>query len=156
MAKKKIEYKTVKKDDLPAMPFYVGDWLKCPEVRALSPDLRGLWFDLICYMWQSSERGVMVKPNGKPYSNSEIIRMVGLDCQNSDTWLNTLLENGVCFRRDDGAICSRFMMRLQEMRLLGQKTGKLGGNPALVNKEKPKEDFRVNPDIPEYQEDDKY
>jgi hypothetical protein len=148
MAKKKIEYQTKKKDDLPAMPFYVGDWLKCPEVRALAPDLRGLWFDLICYMWQSTERGVMVKPNGTPYSDQEIIRMVGLDNQGNDTWLNTLLVNGVCFRREDGAIYSRFMKRMQEKREQCQKTGILGGNPALLNKEN-KEDIKVNSYFPE-------
>jgi len=46
----------VKKDDLPAMPFYVGDWLKCPEVRALPLDYRALWFDMLCFMWESTER----------------------------------------------------------------------------------------------------
>ena len=144
MAKKKVDYKTEKKDDLPAMPFYVGDWLKCPEVRALPPDLRGLWFDLICYMWQSTERGVMVKPNGTPYSDSEIVRMVGLDCQNQSTWLFTLLENGVCRRREDGAIYSRFMLRMQERRQLGKKTGKLGGNPALISSISVEEKFEVD------------
>lgn len=132
MAKKKVEYKTEKKIDLPAMPFYVGDWLKCPEVRALPPDLRALWFDLICFMWQSTERGVMVKPSGTPYSDSEIIRMVGLDNQNQATWLTTLIDNGVCSRREDGAIYSRFMLRAKEISLMRKGTGGKGGNPALI------------------------
>ena len=45
------------------MPFYVGDWLRCPELRVLPPDVRGLWMDMLCYMWESVERGVMVMPN---------------------------------------------------------------------------------------------
>ena len=121
-----------KKDDLPAMPFYVGDWLKAPEVRSLPPDVRGLWFDLICYMWESTERGVMVKPNGKPYSNDEIIRMVGLDNQNSGNWLTIIINNSVCAVRQDGAIYSRRMVRDQKIRHLRQEIGKKGGNPMLL------------------------
>lgn len=133
MIKAKVHYTTEKKEDLPAMPFYVGDWFKCPEVRALSPDLRGLWFDLICYMWQSPQKGIMLKPNGAPYTEAEIIRMVGLDCQNSDRWLQYLLNNGVCRQREDGAIFSRFMMRQEEIRKTSKENGKKGGNPALTS-----------------------
>ena len=100
------------KINLPAMPFYVGDWLKCPEVKVLPPDIRGLWFDMICYMWESVERGVMVKPTHHPYSKDEIVRMIGKDCNDSGKWLDTLIENGVCAIRDaDGAIYSRRMVR---------------------------------------------
>lgn len=121
-----------KKYDLPAMPWYVGDWLKCPEVRALAPDYRGLWFDLICYMWESTERGVMIKPNGQPYSDKEIIRMVGLDNQNTGLWLTHLLDNGICFRRDDGCIYSKRMIRDEEIRIIRHQVGSKGGNPLLL------------------------
>jgi len=123
-----------KKNDLPAMPFYPGDWLKCPEVRSLPLDYRALWFDLLCFMWESTERGVMVKPNGKPYTNNEIIRMVGLDNQNSEIWLTSLLENEVCSKREsDGAIFSRRMIRDEQIRLKRKESGSKGGNPILIN-----------------------
>ena len=116
------------KINLPAMPFYVGDWLKCPEVKVLPPDIRGLWFDMICYMWESVERGVMVKPTHHPYTKSEIVRMIGLDCNNSDKWLDILIENGVCAIRDiDGAIYSRRMVRDEDIRQKRAKAGKMGG-----------------------------
>lgn len=121
-----------KKHDLPAMPFYVGDWLKCPEVRSLPPDYRGLWFDLICFMWESPERGVMIKSNGKPYSDKEIIRMVGLDNQNSEIWLTHLIDNGVCSRRNDGAIYSKRMIKDEKIRQIRRETGSKGGNPNLL------------------------
>lgn len=116
------------------MPFYVGDWLKCPEVRALPPDARGLWFDLICFMWESTERGVMVKPNGKAYSDADIIRMVGLDNQNSGIWLTLLLDNHVCSRREDGAIYSRKMVKDEKIRAMRREIGAKGGNPRLLDK----------------------
>ena len=130
-----------KKRDLPYMPFYVGDWLKCPEVRALPPDYRGLWFDLLCYMWESTERGIMVTPKGRPYTDNEIIRMIGLDNQNSGIWLTTLLSEGVCYRREDGAIYSKRMVRDEKIRQIRRETGAKGGNPKLLVK------HIVNPDL---------
>ena len=135
-----------KKRDLPYMPFYVGDWLKCPEVRALPPDYRGLWFDLLCYMWESTERGVMVNPHGRPYTDSEIIRMVGLDNQNSGNWLTTLLTEGVCYRRDDGAVFSKRMVRDEQTRQIRRETGAKGGNPALLDKGIVNPDLILNPE----------
>jgi len=122
-----------KKTDLPAMPFYVGDWLKCPEVRALPLDCKSLWFDLICYMWESTERGVMVKPNGKPYTDNEIVRMVGLDNNHTGGWLRVLIDNEICSRRADGAIYSRRMVKDEKIRQIRKETGKKGGNPRLLN-----------------------
>ena len=117
----------MKKDDLPAMPFYVGDWFKCPEVRALKPDYRGLWFDMLCFMWESSERGVMVQKNGKPFSNDEIFQMVGFDCDKSFKWLEVLEEKEIFSRRADGAIFSRRMVKMEEIRQIRAKSGKRGG-----------------------------
>ena len=118
-----------KKQDLPAMPFYVGDWLKCPEVKVLPPDVRGLWFDMICYMWESVERGAMVKPNLQPYTKDEIVRMIGRDCSDTGEWLDLLIENCVCaIRESDGAIYSRRMVKDEDVRQKRQKAGKKGGD----------------------------
>ncbi len=115
------------------MPWYTGDWLKAPEIRSMPPDYRGLWFDLLNYMWESTERGVMVKPNGKIYTKDEIIRMVGLDNQNSDMWLTYIIENEICsLREEDGAIYSRHMVKDEKLRKIRKESGKLGGNPNLV------------------------
>ena len=131
---KDVAFLSDKKHDLPAMPWYIGDWMKAPEVRSLPPDYRGLWFDCICYMWESTERGYLVKPNGHPYSKDEIIRMVGLDNQNSGIWLTYLIDNNVCgVRESDGAIYSRKMVRDEEIRIKRKIAGSHGGNPILVN-----------------------
>lgn len=138
-----------KKQDLPAMPFYVGDWLKCPEVKVLPPDVRGLWFDMICYMWESVERGVMVKPNNQPYAKIEIIRMIGLDCAGSSAWLDTLIENGVCsIREADGAIFSRRMVKEEDVRQKRRCAGKKGGDITKAKVfQKPKQIAVENPPV---------
>lgn len=126
------------------LPFNVGDWLKCPEVKALRPDYRGLWFDMICYMWDSAERGVMVKPNGEPYSYDEIVRIIGLDCDNSNEWLNILIDNDVCSVRKDGAIFCRRMVKDEAVSLARKEAGRKGGNPNLVNQEVKQKDNQTN------------
>ena len=41
----------------PAFQFYVKDWLSDPQLRMASLISRGIWIDLLCLMWESSERG---------------------------------------------------------------------------------------------------
>ena len=40
----------------PAFQFYPADWKKDPAVRSLTPASRGVWWDLICSMWETKER----------------------------------------------------------------------------------------------------
>lgn len=115
----------------PVMPFDTGDWLKCPELRAVPPDVRGLWMDMLCYMWESAEQGVMVAPNGRPYSQEEIVRIIGLDSHGSDGWLQVLIDSGVCgVRYSDGAIYSRRMVRDSDLREKRAAAGRKGGQTA--------------------------
>ena len=43
----------------PAFQFYVKDWLSDPQLRLVSPSTKGIWIDLLCYMWCSTERGMI-------------------------------------------------------------------------------------------------
>lgn len=114
----------------PPMPFDTGDWLRCPELRSVAPDVRALWMDMLCYMWESSETGVMVAPNGTPYGQADIIRIVGLDNNNSTAWLQTLIDSGVCGVRSDGAIYCRRMVRDADLRAKRAEAGRKGGQTA--------------------------
>ena len=84
--------------------------------------------DMLCYMWESVERGVMVKPNGDIYTQDEILRMLGNDASGSDTWLDRLIIGGVCAVRDDGAIYSRRMVRDAEISQKRREAGLKGGS----------------------------
>lgn len=116
-----------KKNKIQMMPFDTSDWLRCPELKVLPPDIRGLWMDLLCYMWESVERGVMVKPNGEIYTQDEIIRLLGKDASGSEEWLDRLIFGGVCSVRDDGAVYSRRMVRDAEISLKRREAGLKGG-----------------------------
>ncbi len=110
------------------MPFDSAEWLQRIQIRALSPEVRGLWVDLLCYMWESAERGVMVKPNLDPYSRKEIVNLIGSDSSGGGQWLDELVDSGLCSIRDDGAYFSRQIVRGEEIRAKRREAGKRGGN----------------------------
>jgi hypothetical protein len=121
---------------LPAFQFYPADWRKDPGVQSLDFHTRGVWFEILCIMHESSERGVLLL-NGLPMPEDALSRMLGLDKQILTTGLTTLLTYGVASRRgEDGAIYSRRMVRDENTRKVRAESGKLGGNPVLL-KQKP-------------------
>ena len=96
---------------LPAMQFYVGDWMKDPELRICGHGARGLWMDLLCLMHESAERGVLVA-NGKPMTEKQIAMATGATVHDVGVLLDELESAGVFSRReDDNAIVSRRMLR---------------------------------------------
>ena len=45
------------KGKAPAFQFYVKDWLSSPDLRMCSCSTKGIWIDLLCYMWEARDRG---------------------------------------------------------------------------------------------------
>jgi hypothetical protein len=43
----------------PAFQFYVKDWLSDTQLRMASPSTRGIWIDVLCYMWVAPEKGLV-------------------------------------------------------------------------------------------------
>lgn len=114
-----------RKRQIPLMPFDTLAWLSMPGVRGLSPEIRSLWMDLLCLMWGSVERGVLLKPNGDLYSRSEINRLLAV---NDDGVIETLIDAGLCAWREDGALFSRQIIRGEEIRAKRREAGLKGGN----------------------------
>jgi hypothetical protein len=117
---------------LPAFQFYPADWRKDPGIQALSRHDRSVWFDLLCIMHESDERGVLLLA-GKPIPEEALARMLNLDNQEVKQTLSTLLTYGVASRREeDGAIYSRRMVNDQKTIEMRRNAGKQGGNPVLL------------------------
>lgn len=55
----------------PAIQFYVKDWLSDPELKMASHSTKGIWIDMLCFMWESSERGLL---RG---TKDQLVRMLG-------------------------------------------------------------------------------
>lgn len=117
---------------LPAIQFYPADWRKDPAVQSLSFHDRGIWFEILCLMHESEQRGKLLL-NGKPMPEDALARLLGLDKQNLTKTLNTLIEYGVASRDEDGVLFNRRMVRDEKLREIRKKAGSLGGNPFLVN-----------------------
>ena len=121
---------------LPALQFYVGDWRKDPGVQALGYFDRGVWFEMLCLMHESSERGKLLL-NGKKMSDQALAQILGLDNQTLNQSLTTIADFGVSdVDPETQAICCRRMVRDEKLRQIRTEAGKKGGNPALV-KQKP-------------------
>lgn len=116
---------------LPAFQFYPGDWRKDPGVQSLDFHDRGVWFEMLCYMHESEERGVLLL-NGRPMEEPALARLLGLDAESLTRSVGTLLDYGVASRREsDGALTCRRMVRDEAKRQTAKRNGHDGGNPKL-------------------------
>lgn len=130
---------------LPAIQFYPGDWRKDPGVQSLSYHDRGVWFEILCLMHESPQRGKLLL-NGKKMSVDALARLLGLDQQTLDQTLARLEDAGV-YSMDPvtGALMSRRMVRDEELRQVRARSGRLGGNPGLLLKQKTTTPLNQNP-----------
>ena len=118
------------------MPFYYGDWMKAPEIRALDLNVRMIWFEMLGIMWESTERGYLTI-NGKPVITPVITKILGVPITELENALKQMEQYNVFSKREDGAIYSRRMVRDEQIRLIKSKAGVEGMNKRY-NKKKPK------------------
>jgi hypothetical protein len=118
---------------LPAFQFYPADWRKDPGVQSLDYETRGIWWEIICLLHESDQRGVLLL-NGNPMPEEALCRLLGLDNQKLTTAITTLLTYGVAKRREsDGALYSKRMVSDEKLRQIRKEAGSKGGNPLLLN-----------------------
>jgi uncharacterized phage protein (TIGR02220 family) len=128
---------------MPALQFYPADWRKDPAVQSLSYHDRGVWFEMLCLMHESSERGVLLL-NGLPMPEDALARVLGLDNQTLNQTLTTLLNYGAAKRRpEDLAIYSKRMISDEKLCQVRREAGKRGGNPQLVNQKRTTGDKQI-------------
>jgi hypothetical protein len=116
---------------LPAFQFYPADWRKSTDVQAMSFHDRGVWFELLCLMHESEDRGRLVL-RGKPMSDELLAKLIGISTKKLRNSIQIFLEFGVATRDELGALCNRRMIRDEQLRRVRTEVGRLGGNPVLV------------------------
>lgn len=117
---------------LPAFQFYPADWRADIGIQSLSFHDRGVWFEILCLMHQSEERGRLVL-NGRPMSDEALSRALGLPVDELTATLERLLDYGVATRDDDGALVNRRMLRDEAVRRMRAEAGRRGGQKETVN-----------------------
>ena len=119
---------------LPSFQFYPCDWQKDPALRRCSHAAKGVYIDMLCLMFESSERGVLATA-GVPWPDDEVARAVGGDQQQTLSYIRELVDKGVVSRSETGAIYCRRMVRDEHKRRKCSEAGKRGGgNPHLTYK----------------------
>jgi hypothetical protein len=137
-----VRVKKNSSERMPAFQFYPADWRKDPGVQALGFHDRGVWFEILCLMHESSERGVLLL-NGHPMPMQALANILGLDNQTLNQTVTNLTTYGVAKIRDgDGALFSKRMVADEKLCKVRREAGKKGGNPALLNQKDKQTDIQ--------------
>lgn len=124
---------------LPAFQFYPGDWRKDPAVQMLSYHHRGIWLELLCFMFESPIRGkLLLKQN--PSKNKlllptmlQLSRLLGLSETDTKLALDVILEAGaasIC--TETGAFMCRRMVEDERLREIRARAGSKGGKATFA------------------------
>ena len=70
----------------PAFQFYVKDWLSDPLLRQATPVSRGIWIDVLCFMWEADKRGQLKTTPVK------LSRMVSASIDEVNHFLNEIAD----------------------------------------------------------------
>lgn len=124
-----------KKQNLPAMPLYIGDWDKDPAVKAMTAEDEGIYFRLIKICWESEKRGFL-QIKGKPIPYEILSDMIKLDNHRLTMWLTKYQDTFEIFGIDEcGVMFSKKILEILELSKKRKTAGKQGGNPNLVNQQ---------------------
>lgn len=111
----------------PSFQFYPGDWRKDLAVQSLDYESRGIWWELICFMHESPERGKMIV-NDSALTDDEIATCLGIEPSKCKQTLAKLTSKGVASRcQKTGALMCRRMVREQELSIKRAAAGRSGG-----------------------------
>jgi hypothetical protein len=122
---------------MPYVKWHGRDWLGDQLVRLVPLDVRGVWIDLLCAMMQSDPYGHLAV-NGKPMTDDQAARVVGVDIDTYKGCLKQIEDAGISSRTEDGLLYSRRLVREYEIFMRASNAGKSGGgNPALKSKKNP-------------------
>lgn len=116
------------KDKRPSFQFYPGDWMKDPDLRRCSHNARGVWIDMLCLMFECSDRGVLASQD-VPWTDREVAGAIGGDPADAIAGIGELVAKGVVRRRADGALYSSRLVADERLRQARSKAGAKGGRP---------------------------
>ena len=137
-------------DKLPAFQFYPGDWRKDPGVQAMKYEERGVWWETLCIMHESEERGRLTL-GGKPIKTARLAQLLKLSEKKTEKFFKIFTELGVCSVDENGAFFNRRMVKEEDIRKAKSRAGKAGmasrwdsGGSGCYNKSDNKPDNRPN------------
>ncbi len=127
----------------PAFQFYPADHRKDVELGACGYVARGIWFEMLCVMHECRPYGHLVR-DGRALPDESAATLLRVPVNVYRKAVRELEENGVFSRTSEGIIYSRRMIRDERLREVRAASGRLGGNPKLLNQEV---NHQVNPEV---------
>ena len=115
-----------KPDGRPSWQWYPSDWLEEPGLKLCSLAAKGLWMDLLCYMFKMQNRGYL-RIRGKQLGSKEVAQLTGYTEAEAKQALTELDTYGVSETTADGCIYSRRMVRDEKQRQSKVEAGRKGG-----------------------------
>jgi len=120
----------------PSFQFYPGDWMRDTALQSCSIAARGLWIELLCIAHDCEPYGWLAV-GGVPLTDAQLARMTGVHPRQFATLKAELLASKAASIGDlEGVwdvMFSRRMLRDEKLRSTRAASGKLGGNPVLLN-----------------------
>ena len=103
--------KSTKQDNRPCLSFFPKDWLTDMGLQNCSIGARGLWIEILCYMFFSPKRGYFLLPNERAVDNKTITKLIGgITTKETEMYIKELEENKVFSRLANGTIYNRRMV----------------------------------------------
>jgi len=128
--KKDVKQKRNSRNKAPAFQFYAMDWLTDPSLRLCSPETRGVWIDLLCWMFLSNEPGFLIV-NGQPLNANSVKQFTNCDQKTFEKIWSELTGFGIIRMDERGVYYSKRMVEDERVRQIRRECGTLGGNPKL-------------------------
>jgi hypothetical protein len=126
--------------------FYVGDWMKDPELRFCSIFARGLLIDLLCLCFESVHQGKLAKPDGTPRTDAEILDAISGGSRDQKIQALRELENSGALKRckNTGVLYSSRILEIAEKSKINSKNGSKKGAKARAKAEQTRSDTEAN------------
>ena len=117
----------------PAFQFYAADWLTDTSLRLVSAETRGVWIDLLCHAFLSSDPGFLIV-GGQDLDEHGIRKLSGLTPKKFKKVFHELINFGILKQDEFGRYYSKRMTQDAHLSRLRREAGSKGGNPNLINK----------------------
>ena len=130
--------KSNRQDGRPAFLFFPNDWLSSPDLNSCSLEAQGLWIKMLCYIYQSPKKGVLLLPSGKQIESKTLAKLCGEEEQKISILLSELEATGTFSRLEDGTIYCRRVKRESDLIEARREAGRLGGLKQKQSKDESK------------------
>ena len=117
----------------PAFQFYAADWLTDPSLRLCSAETRGVWIDLLCFMFLAPDPGFLIV-GGQVLDEKKIQKFSGISQKRFKKVFEELIDFGILKQDEDGRYFSKRMIEDARLSMIRKEAGSKGGNPNLINR----------------------